>query len=171
MKTWLGWRNPQEHKVSRCFVNGFFLENFAGKYLCRSLFLMKFQALRPIALLKIDYNKDERCFSENFVKFQECIRCIYSFLQSVVEEEEEYELKWPDLWDLQPLSLYRKNKALYLTTGLFNKFITQQTGILSPILQSTIYVVCLLNFFLFTESILVYHVCGLFTELFSETKL
>ena len=51
------------------FCKYFFLENFAGKYLCRSLFLMKFQALRPIALLKIDYNKDERCFSENFVKF------------------------------------------------------------------------------------------------------
>ena len=31
MKTWLGWRNPQEHTVSRCFENVFFFGKFCRK--------------------------------------------------------------------------------------------------------------------------------------------
>ena len=41
--------------IERCFVNKV-AEN--RRYLCRSLFLMKFQALTPAMLLKSDSSKD-----------------------------------------------------------------------------------------------------------------
>ena len=55
--------------VGRCSVNKAFLKNcikFTRKYLCWSLFLMKFQALRRVFLLKSDSSK---CVPVNFTKF------------------------------------------------------------------------------------------------------
>ena len=60
-KTLVGTVKSAGAVIRRCSVNKIFLKNcrkFTGKYLCQSLFLMKFQAMRPATLLKSDSSKD-----------------------------------------------------------------------------------------------------------------
>ena len=59
-KTLVGMDESAGAVIRRCFVNKVFLKNnvkFTGKHLCWSLFLMRFQALRPATLLKSDPSK------------------------------------------------------------------------------------------------------------------
>ena len=91
--------------VRGCSVKKYVLKNFAkftGKYLCWSLFLMKFQALRSGTLLKYDSNtvflcKFDKIFQNTyFVEYLqtaafESVRCLVEILLSKVRLEEEEE--------------------------------------------------------------------------------
>ena len=59
-KTLVGTKESAGVVIRRYSVNKVFLESVAkctGKYLCWSLFLMTFQALRPASLLRSDSSK------------------------------------------------------------------------------------------------------------------
>ena len=70
---------------------------FVGKYLCWSLFLMKFQVLRPAALLKaapvnvFSYKICKVFKNTYFVEYLQTYIYIYIYIGSLFRGEEKYE--------------------------------------------------------------------------------
>ena len=83
---------------------------FTGKYLCLSLFLMKFQALRSVTLLKSDSSKDFfMCILRSFKKTpiweqlllnQLGVRCIFFFLNAAEKRRKSIKVRiTPECFD------------------------------------------------------------------------